>query len=131
MYGRRLFGIGVIALLVIGLLSISITGAYRSGWSNGFISGSIAGSSESGVAIPPGAYGYGPGPGAAGFFFGGIGLLFKLGLFFLFFMFMAKLVGFWLWRMAGKPGAKHWGWHKHKHRWGREEAEAKEDEAYI
>jgi hypothetical protein len=130
MYGRRLFGIGVIAMLVIGLLTISITGAYRSGWSNGFISGSIAASSEDGVAIPAGGYGYGHGYGAVGFF-SGVGLLFRLGLFFLFFMFMAKLVGFWLWRMAGRPGSRHWGWHRQKHRWWQDEDEAKGDEAYI
>lgn len=121
MFGRRIVGLGLLALLICGLLTISGLGTYRAGWSQGYVNGSIAAGGEEGAAAPlrgygPGyGYGFGPWP-----FFFGIGLFFKFGLLLLLFLMFAKFLSFGFWRMAGGPKGKYWA--KHRHRWGYDES---------
>ncbi len=101
-FRRRIFAVLVIALLVIGALTL---GGYA-GWSQGYATG-LATGGEASVVVPYAPYGFGFHP-----FFWGIGLFFKLAFFFLFFLMIAKFFGFWAWRMAGGP-PPHWAKHRH------------------
>lgn len=119
MIDRRIIGLALAALLIFGLLTSLGFGAYRIGWSQGYLSGNIvAGSdnSESSPQPPQPIYGYGYGHRLGhNPFFLAIGLFFKCGLFLLLFLMTAKFLRFGLWRMAGGPGGKSWA--KHKHHW--------------
>ena len=106
MFVRRIFALILVALLVIGLLSI----AGYAGWSQGYTMGRLAASGEGGTVAPYAPYPIGFFP-----FWFGIGLFFMLGLLFLPFLVIAKCFGFIAWRMADGPHGKYWAkyWHHH------------------
>jgi hypothetical protein len=112
MFRRRILATIVIGLLIIGLLSL---GGYI-GWSQGYAMGRLA-SGEAGAGAPAGAVGpYLPYYGVGFFpFFWGIGLVFKIGFFLLFFFLIAKFFRFFAWRMAGGARGPYWGGPKQWH----------------
>ena len=115
MLRRRLMSTIALVLFAIGLAGL---GGYF-GWSEGFAAG-LASGTQGGAAFTP--YGFGLFP-----LFFGIGLLFKL-LFFLFLFFiLARIFGFFAWRMAGGPRGGPWGKHR---RWHQGEKPDKHDESH-
>lgn len=120
MFRGRFFGLLLAVLLLIGLVSVVSTSAYRTGWSQGLAAGQVADGVE--VTPPSGQnfYSYSfygvPGHGFSpfGWFFGG---LLKFFLLFLGIGLIFKLIGLFFWRSAGR-GHRHWhGRHGMKPPW--------------
>jgi hypothetical protein len=116
---RRFFRFILVVILLLGMCGMLSSTAYRSGWSEGFVSGQTADGAQAGnVSVGPGF-----GHSIFSFFWWGLAAFFK----FLFFMFFIGLIfkllfGRRRWRHGGpwkgdwKGG--HWGgrhgkWHQH------------------
>ncbi|MDX1523813.1 MAG: hypothetical protein R3264_19455 [Anaerolineae bacterium] len=100
------FRILFVLLLIGGLLSL---GGFF-GWSQGYTAGLAAADGGARAVGPYPVYGFGFFP-----FFWGFGLIFKLGLLLLFFLFIGKIFRFWRWRGAGGPQGSGWGGPGHYH----------------
>lgn len=112
--GRFLFTT-LVTLVVLGLLAAAGFGLVRLGWSQGYSAGLLAEGAE--FAQPY----FGPRYWGPGFFGGGFfSLLFGVGLFFFFGMFILRILFFGrhmrAWRRAGGRGPEDWG--KHWGKWG-------------
>jgi hypothetical protein len=104
----------VIGLIVIGLLVLTGTSIYRTGWSQGYVIGQLAARGGDGAMMPYPPYGYGsPGP------------LLTIGLILAALLVAGGLFRFWAWRTFGKawtaaggPKGEQWAEHWRRHRHG-------------
>ena len=124
----RTLGALVFVGLLAGLLAVGGMAVYRTGWSQGYMTGQVAVEGDEGEIVPtapPHApYGFGYPERHYGFrpFFFGAGLV-KVGLFFLLLIVIGKAFRWMAWggMMAGGPwrmGPHHrgkWGRHDHGH----------------
>jgi hypothetical protein len=92
----------LVALIIIGLLVGGGWAIYRTGWSQGYMTGQLAAAAEEAVVIPypPYAFGY-PGRPVV---LGGLGLLVLFGLLVLPLLVIGKMARLHAGRMAGGPG---------------------------
>ena len=138
----RALGTLVVVALLAGLLIVGGTALYRASWSQGYTAGQLAAGDEESEVMPktfpymPYGFGY-PGRhwGFPSFFFG-LGLIFKIGLFFLLLAVIGRIIR-WLvwgkvmmtggpWPMGGHPYHRGRHWRRHHGpvppwRWGLEE----------
>jgi hypothetical protein len=122
MFFRRFFRFGLIVILFLGMFGLVRSAAYRSGWSEGFVSGQTADGAAAETA-PNAPFNRGPLHGGLGgifsLFWWGVAAFFK----FWFFMFFIGLIfKFLFWGRRGHHGGRpsgpwkggHWGgWHGH------------------
>jgi len=120
MFFRRFFRFALIAILLLGMFGLASSAAYRSGWSQGFVSGQTA---DGGTAqnIPDAPVSHGFGYGIFSFFGWLLSAFFKFWLFLFFIGLIFKLL-FWRRRgwHRGRPFGPwrggHWGgWHGRHH----------------
>lgn len=122
MFFRRFFRFALVIILLVGMFGLASSAAYRSGWSQGFVSGQTAdGGTAENVPAAPGYRGFGHGV----FSFLGwmLAAFFK---FWLFLFFIGLIFKFLFWGRRGWRHGKshgHWkgqwkggpwgGWHGH------------------
>ena len=122
MFFRRFFRFGLIVILLLGMFGIVRSAAYRSGWSEGYVSGQTADGVPA-ESSPDAPFNSAPrrGPGFGGIFslfWWSVAAFFKF-WFFLFFIGLIFKLLFWgrrgrhggPWKGHWKGG--HWGWHGH------------------
>ena len=108
---KKWAAVGIATLILITLA----TTLHNAGWSQGFAMGLLASNADSAQIAPYLAYRGGHGFGMGGFF----GMMFRFGFFLLFLALIAKIFGFWRWRMhshmhaQGRPFWEHRGSHGH------------------
>ncbi|HYN88557.1 MAG TPA: hypothetical protein VER55_08495 [Ardenticatenaceae bacterium] len=120
MFPRRLV-VGALALLLLFGLLIGASGAaQRDAWMQGYMVGRLSAGGEGDAAAPLAPYFYGGG--YRGPHFGGLGLIFVLGLLFFLFGAVGKFFRCWGWRHSGGPGGGPWGRHGYgPPGWGRQQ----------
>ncbi|MDY6874823.1 MAG: hypothetical protein SWK90_01270 [Chloroflexota bacterium] len=101
------------ALIVIGLLVVGGAAVYRTGWSQGYMTGQSATGGEEIVTAPYAPHGFGYPGRHFGFppFLFGAGLL-RIGLFVLLLGVIGRIFHFRAWRMACGPQGRYWAGHR-------------------
>jgi hypothetical protein len=143
MFGFRIFGRIILALILVGLLVGGGVAMYRTGWAQGYQAGALTVGAGSGEQLSPApiypAYPFYPGWGHYGPFFGFSPFtpLLWLGFFVLIFFLIGGLFRPWGWRRWG-GGHMHggWGhgpmppwakeWEEQRKRWEEEKEETKD-----
>ena len=101
----------LVALIIIGLLVGGGWAVFRTGWSQGYMTGQLAAAAEEGAVIPypPYAFGYPGRPVALMPVLGGLGLLVLFGLLALPLLAIGRMARLHAGRMAGGPGGSFCG----------------------
>jgi hypothetical protein len=119
MFFRRFLGFALVVILLVGMCGFINSAAYRSGWSQGYVSGQTA-DGPTAENAPGGTFnqGFGSrGPGFFSFFWWGLAAFFK---FWLFLFFIGLIFKFLFWGRRGHHRGRpfgpwkggHWGgWH--------------------
>jgi len=127
---KRFLTAGLALLIIIGVVIMIGSAVYRSGWTQGYMMGSITANGDgAGAILPYARHGY---PGNS---FGIPSFLCSAGFFVLLFIAFAKFFRFRTLKMAGGPKGEHWARHREewfKHHgpmppwcWGSEKEDAK------